>query len=93
MSLSACDFQADNIHDDNSLSCDQLMPNTIDDDGGAWLFGVIGPSALNHWGYHLKLPQGTRVFLWLTSQNGALKFRAGDPVYRFDSGTNKYVKI
>jgi hypothetical protein len=93
MSLSACDFQADNIHDDNSLSCDQLMPNTIDDDGGAWLFGVMGPGALDHWGYHLKLPQGTRVLIWLTSQNGVLKFHAGNPVYRFDGGINKYVKI
>jgi hypothetical protein len=93
MSLSACDFQADNIHDDNSLSCDQLTPNTIDDDGGAWLFGVTGPSALDHWGYHLKLPRGTRVLIWLTSQNGTLTFQAGNPVYRFDSGTNKYVKI
>jgi hypothetical protein len=93
MSLSACDFQADNIHDDNSLSCDQLTPNTIDDDGGAWLFGIIGPGALDHWGYHLKLPRGTRVLIWLTSQNGVLKFHAGSPVYRFDGGINKYVKI
>jgi hypothetical protein len=93
MSLSACDFQADNIHDDNALSCDQLTPNTIDDDGGAWLFGVISSSALDHWGYRLKLPQGTRVLIWLTSQNGVLKFHAGNPVYRFDGGINRYVKI
>jgi hypothetical protein len=92
MSLSACDFQVDSTHDDNSLSCDQLMPNTIDDDGGAWLFGVIGPSALNHWGYRLKLPQGTRVLIWLTSNNGNLQFHPGNPVYRYNNGTNRYVK-
>ena len=92
MSLNACDFQVDTIHDDNSLSCDQLMPNTIDDDGGAWLFGVTGPGALAHWGYRLKLPQDTRVLIWLTSQNGTLQFHAGNPVYRYDNGTNRYVK-
>ena len=26
MTLRACDFQSDDIHDDNSLSCDQLTP-------------------------------------------------------------------
>src|SRR5206468_3242719 len=59
MSLRACDLQVDNTHDDNSLSCSQLLPNTIDDDGGAWLFGVTGPGSLDHWGFdeqihHLK---------------------------------------
>lgn len=92
MALSACDFQVDSTHDDNSLSCDQLLPNTIDDDGGAWLLGVTGPSALNHWGYRLKLPQNTRVLLWLTAKNGDLQFHSGNPVYRYDSGTNRYVK-
>ncbi len=92
MSLSACDFQVDNTHDDNSLSCDQLMPNTIDDDSGAWLFGVTGPSALDHWGYRLKLPQGMRVLIWLTSNNGSLQFHSGNPVYRYDNGTKRYVK-
>jgi hypothetical protein len=92
MSLSACDFQVDSTHDDNSLSCDQLMPNTIDDDGGAWLFGVIGPSALDHWGYRLKLPQNTRVLLWLSAKNGNLIFHPGNPVYRYVSGTDRYVK-
>jgi hypothetical protein len=68
------------------------MPNTIDDDGGAWLFGVIGPSALDHWGYRLKLSQGTRVLLWLTSHNGDLTFQPGNPVYRYATGTKRYVK-
>ncbi|MBV9709630.1 MAG: hypothetical protein JO011_01800 [Ktedonobacteraceae bacterium] len=93
MSLSACDFQVDSTHDANSLSCDQLMPNTIDDDSGAWLFSVIGPSALDHWRYRLKLPQGTRVLVWLTAQNGNLQFHPGNPVYRYDNATNRYVKI
>jgi hypothetical protein len=93
MSLSACDFQVDGTHDDNSLSCDQLTPNTIDDDGGAWLFGVIGPSALDHWGYRLKLPQGTRVLIWLSAKNGNLQFQSGNPVYRYDNGAKRYVKI
>jgi len=93
MSMSACDFQIDNIHDDNSLSCDQLTPNTIDDDGGVWLFGATGPSALDHWGYQLKLPAGTQVLVWLSAQHGTLKFQAGNPVYRYDSGTKRYSKV
>ncbi len=93
MSLRACDFQVGSTHDDNSLSCDQLSPNTIDDDNGAWLLGVTGPSALDHWGYHLKLSSGTQVLLWLSAQNGDLKFHPGNPVYRYDDRSGHYVKV
>ena len=93
MSLRACDLQIDSTHDDNSLSCSQLLPNTIDDDGGAWLFGVTGPGSLDHWGYSLHLPAGTRVLLWLTTNtNGDLKFEQGNPVFRYDEATHVYVR-
>ncbi len=94
MSLRACDLQVDNTHDDNSLSCDQLLPNTIDDDGGAWLFGVTGPGGLDHWHYPLHFPAGTRVLLWLTLQNnGNLVFHQGNPLYRYDDTTHVYVRV
>ena len=94
MALRACDLQVDNTHDDNSLACDQLVPNTIDDDGGAWLYGVTGPGALDHWGYPLHLPVGTRVLLWLTaSSNGTLSFHKGNAVYRYDEGSHLYVRV
>lgn len=94
MSLRACDLQIDDTHDDNSLSCNQLPPNTIDDDGGAWLFGVTGPSSLDHWQYPLHLSPGTRVLLWLSvDSNGSLKFRKGNPVYRYDEGSHVYVRM
>lgn len=94
MSLRACDLQVDNTHDDNSLSCNQIQPNTIDDDGGAWLFGVTGESSLDHWKYPLHLPAGTRVLLWLTgNSNGDLRFNRGNPVYRYNEATHLYVKV
>lgn len=94
MSLRVCDLQVDNTHDDNSLSCSQLLPNTINDDNGAWLLGVTGPGALDHWGYPLHLPAGARVLLWLTEDNnGNLVFHKGNPVYRYDDTTHIYVKI
>lgn len=93
MSLQACDFQVDDTHDDNSLSCDQLTPNTIDDDGGSWLFGVTGAGSLDHWHYGLRVPAGTRVLLWLTNVNGVLKFHNGNPVYRYDDASHVYVKL
>jgi hypothetical protein len=92
MLLRACDFQVENTHDDNSTSCNELTPNTIDTDGGAWLFGVVGSSGLGHWGYPLKLHPGTRVLLWLTEVNGNLKFKPGNPVYRYDEATHVYVR-
>ncbi len=94
MSLRACDLQVDNIHDDNSLSCSQLLPNTINDDNGGWLLGVTGRGALDHWRYPLHLPAGTRVLLWLTEDNsGNLVFHKGNPVYRYDETMQIYVKI
>jgi hypothetical protein len=91
MSLRACDIQVDNTHDENALACDQLLPNTIDDDGGAWLFGVTGSCGLEHWGYTLNLPSCTQVLIWLTNSNGNLSFHRGNPVYRYDKATHVYV--
>lgn len=94
MSMRACDLQVDNAHDDNSLSCSQLLPNTIVDDGGAWLFGVTGPGSLDHWRYPLHLPAATRVLLWLALDNdGNLVFQKGNPVYRYDEGARVYVRV
>lgn len=92
MSLRACDLQVDNTHDDNSLSCSQLLPNTINDDNGAWLLGVTGPGSLDHWRYPLHFPAGTRVLIWLTADNtGNLVFHKGSPVYRYDEAAHIYV--
>jgi hypothetical protein len=94
MALSACDFQVDTVHDPSLPSCSQLQPNTIDDDGGAWLFGAIGPSGLDHWHYGVHAPVGTRVLLWLTEKtNGQLTFQAGNPAYRYDEAAHQYVKL
>ncbi len=94
MSLRACDFQVAGIHDDNSLSCSQLLPNTIIDDNGAWLYSVTGPGSLDHWRYALHLPRGTRVLLWLSlDNNGNLVYHRGDPAYRYDEGTRVYVRV
>ena len=94
MLLRACDLQVDTIHDDNSLSCSQLLPNTIVDDGGTWLLGVTGPGSLDHWHYPLPLPAGTRVLLWLsTDKNGDLKFQKGNPVYRYDEAAHIYMRV
>ncbi len=90
MTLKACDLQVDNTHDPNALSCDQLLPNTIDDDGGAWLFGVTGPGGLKHWGYPLNFPSNTRVLIWLTNSNGTLSFHRGNPAYRYNETTHVY---
>ena len=93
MSLRACDFQVDDTHDDDSLSCSQLQPNTIDADGGSWLFAVTGAGALDHWQYPIHLPPNTRVLLWLTDKNGTLVYHQGDPLYRYDQRTHTYQKI
>ncbi len=94
--LRACDFQLDNTHDDNSLSCSQLTPNTILDDNGAWLYGVTGSASLDHWRYALSshhLPVGSRILLWLSlDNNGNLVYRQGNDVYRFDETTHLYVQ-
>lgn len=92
--LSACDLQINDTLDANGTTCDELAPNTIDDDGGTWLFGVTGPGALDHWKYGLNLPPGTRVLLWLTVDgHGNLHYRPGDPLYRYNAAQHLYVKI
>jgi hypothetical protein len=91
--LRVCDVQINATHDDNSLSCDQLTPNTIDDDGGAWLFGVTGAGGLDHWNYGLHLPPGSQVLIWLSfDSHGNLHYRHGDPLYRYDSVQHLYVR-
>jgi serine/threonine protein kinase len=92
MSLSACDLQVDAVHDNDSLGCNQITPNTIDSDGGSWMFGVTGPEGLDHWNYQLHLPAGTRVLLWLTKEGNSLNFHTGNPIYRYDEATHAYVK-
>ncbi len=90
--LRVCDVQINGTHDDNSTGCDQLTPNTIDDDGGAWLLGVTGVGGLDHWNYGLKLPPDTQVLLWLSfDSHGNLHYRHGDPLYRYDPSQHLYV--
>jgi len=94
MTMPVCDFQVDATHDDNGLSCSQLLPNTIVDDGGSWLFGVAGSGSLAHWRYPLRLPTGARVLLWLSLDNyGNLVYHKGNPVYRYDDQTHLYVRV
>ncbi|WP_216368972.1 hypothetical protein [Dictyobacter arantiisoli] len=93
LSLRACDFQANDTHDDNSQVCSQLDPNTIDIDGGSWLFGVTGSNALDHWRYKISAPAGTQVLVWLTDSNGTLTYHPGDPVYRYDAASHLYVNF
>ncbi len=93
MSMHACDLQVDNTYDSNGLTCNQLSPNTIIDDGGTWLFGVTDPASLGHWGYTLHMPPNTQVLLWLTvNANGQLSFHKGNPVYRYDAATHVYMR-
>lgn len=93
-SLKVCDLQINDTPDTNGVGCDQLSPNTIDDDGGAWLLGVTGPGSLDHWKYGLNMPPGTRVLLWLSMDSkGNLHYRSGDPLYRYDATQHLYVKI
>lgn len=92
MAMTACDISINDVHDANVPSCNEIMPNTINDDGGAWLFGVTGSSSLDHWHYGLHLPSGTRVLLWLSADNnGNLHFSKGNAVYRYDEGSHVYV--
>jgi hypothetical protein len=92
--LPVCDFQVDGIHDNNATPCQDLTPNTIATDQGAWLLSVIGPGALDHWHYALPhLAVGTRVMIWLSQNNGSLVFQASNPVYRYDDASHLYVKV
>ncbi|GCE11590.1 hypothetical protein [Tengunoibacter tsumagoiensis] len=93
MKLSACDLQVDDVHDDDALSCSQMKPNTVNADGGSWLFAVTGPAGLDHWHYPINVPQGTRVLLWLSKGKNGLSYQKGDPAYRYDDATHVYVKI
>jgi hypothetical protein len=92
-SMRVCDIQINGAHDPNALSCDQLAPNTIDDDGGSWLYGVTGRGSLDHW-YNLHLPAGVQVLLWLSvDSNGNLHYSKGNPLYRYDATLHLYVRI
>lgn len=94
MAMRVCDFQIEATHDDNGLSCSQLLPNTIVDDGGSWLFGVVGSGSLAHWRYPLRLATGARVLLWLSlDNNGNLVYRKGSPVYRYDESSHLYARV
>jgi hypothetical protein len=93
LAMHVCDFQIDTMHDDNAPSCSQLLPNTIIDDSGSWLYGVASSSSLAHWRYSLHLPTGTRILLWLSlDNNGNLVYSRGNPVYRYDDQTHVYVQ-
>ncbi len=92
--LRACNVQINATYDENSPSCDQITPNTIDDDGGTWLYGVTGPGALDHWNYGLPVPSGTQVLVWLSfDSHGNLRYRHGDPLYRYDAARHLYVHV
>ncbi len=94
MVLPVCDFQVDNTHDDNATLCQDLTPNTINTDRGAWLLSVIGSGALDHWHYALPhLSVGTRVMIWLSLNSGKLVFQAGNPVYRYDEASHVNIKV
>ena len=95
MTLRACDFQVNDTHDDNAVPCDQLDPNTIDVDGGAWLLGVTGTNSLDHWHYNIHTSAGVRVMLWLddNNNNGTLTYHKGSPIYRYDESSHLYVKL
>ncbi len=93
MKLQACDFQADDVHDDNAQPCSKLQPNTIVEDTGAWLFAVTGPSALDHWKYPVHLPPNTHVLLWLSLDDGTLAFHSGNPIYQYNENKHIYEKV
>lgn len=91
MNMRVCDLQVDQTHDANSSDCNQLTPNTINDDGGAWMFGVTGANSLDHWKFGLKEPPGTQVLVWLSQNaNNQLVYQKGSPVYRYNENTGFY---
>lgn len=93
MELKACDFQANDTHDQGFTPCGDIDPNTIGTDGGSWLFGVTGSNSLDHWHYKVHAPAGTQVLLWLRDDNGVLNYHTGDPAYRYDASAHLYVKL
>lgn len=95
MALQACDFQVNGAppQTQTSPSCDDLTAKNTHLDGGAWLFGVAGPSALDHWHYPLNVPSGSRVLIWLSDDDNGLTFHPGNPVYRYEGASHSYVKV
>lgn len=95
MTLQACDVQVNGVplQAQTSRSCDDLTAKNIHTDGGAWLFGVTGASALDHWHYPLHAPSTSRVLIWLADSDSGLTFHPGDPAYRYDGTLHSYVKL
>lgn len=92
--LRVCDLQINDTHDDTALTCDELTPNTITDDGGAWVYGVTGKGSLDHWSYGLNLPSGVQVLLWLSAdRNDNLRYHKGNAIYRYDATLHLYVRL
>jgi hypothetical protein len=93
MTLHGCNFEIDNKRDPLAAACSDLTPNSIVDDDGAWMIGVIGSGALDHWRYPIKkLPTNTRVLFWLSLVDGNLRFQRGNPFYVYDEATHLYQK-
>jgi hypothetical protein len=95
MALQACDLQVNGgpPQDQTSFSCDDLTAKNIHMDGGTWLFGVTGSSALDHWRYPLHAPANSRVLIWLSDDKNGLTFHPGDPAYRYDQASHSYLKL
>lgn len=95
MALQACDFQVNGAptQTQSSFSCDDLTDKNIRMDRGAWLFGVMSPSALGHWHYPLNVPSGSRVLIWLSDDDHGLMYHAGNPVYLYNQASRSYMKL
>jgi len=95
MALEACDIQINGAppQPQNSRSCDDLTAKNIHMDGGAWVFGVTGPSALDHWHYPLNAPSNSRMLIWLSDDDSGLTCHPGDPAYRYDQASRSYKKL
>lgn len=91
--LRACDFTLEDQQDDNMTPCRKLLPNTIDDDGGIWLYAVTGSQALGHWHWASNLPPNTQVLMWLSSKGGDLQYEDNNPIYRYSPKQHAYIKL
>ncbi|GHO42851.1 hypothetical protein KSX_10140 [Ktedonospora formicarum] len=91
MVLKACDFALEDELDDSITPCRKIMPNSIDDDGGAWLYGITGPHALGHWKLGNSLPPNTQTLMWLSSKGGDLQYEDSNPLYRYNAKHHIYV--